>query len=257
MYSRCSFHCVHILMPSSANVEIRQTRAKIGSTCFPFRATWNGRKRMHSEVDTNLLNKTIFHCSWAFQNVKWRWQCVMQASKNQTRKWFGFGKVNRWEKAWPRRGFRKVRNVSASPWPSITRGIEKVLFTHSAVSSALEIHSFCVAILDVIEYFGRVAKVLSGRQRSLRHSSLGDRPLLDRSPKREENHGNFWQSKIEENWEFLQYFRFCCLLQEPTDRSVFVLVLCFTCQNVSPSPRNSSLFCFQIHKIHGFSVLTL
>ncbi len=154
MYSRCSFHCVHILMPSSANVEIRQTRAKIGSTCFPFRATWNGRKRMHSEVDTNLLNKTIFHCSWAFQNVKWRWQCVMQASKNQTRKWFGFGKVNRWEKAWPRRGFGKVRNVSASPWPSITRGIEKVLFTHSAVSSALEIHSFCVAILDVIEYFG-------------------------------------------------------------------------------------------------------
>ena len=36
MYSLCSFHCVHILIPSSKNVDTRQALATIGNICLPF-----------------------------------------------------------------------------------------------------------------------------------------------------------------------------------------------------------------------------
>merc|ERR1719383_19045 len=39
MYSRCSDHCTHILIPSSKKVDTRQNRARWGRTCFEFLVT--------------------------------------------------------------------------------------------------------------------------------------------------------------------------------------------------------------------------
>lgn len=41
MYSLCSLHWNHMRNPSSKNVAIKQTRASVGSMCFPLRMTWN------------------------------------------------------------------------------------------------------------------------------------------------------------------------------------------------------------------------
>ena len=40
IYSLCSDHCTHILIPSSKNVETRHRRAKCGRTCFDERVTY-------------------------------------------------------------------------------------------------------------------------------------------------------------------------------------------------------------------------
>ena len=45
IYSLCSFHCVHIRMPSSKNVETRHALATSGRICLPFRATYEMNKR--------------------------------------------------------------------------------------------------------------------------------------------------------------------------------------------------------------------
>jgi len=43
IYSLCSFHCTHILSPSSKKVAIRHKRAIVGRTLLPLRWTYNER----------------------------------------------------------------------------------------------------------------------------------------------------------------------------------------------------------------------
>lgn len=46
MYSLCSFHCTHIRIPSSKNVDIKHKRAKVGNMCFSFLWTYLKKKKI-------------------------------------------------------------------------------------------------------------------------------------------------------------------------------------------------------------------